>query len=58
MWKSSLAWTGMALSVWLVVEAAWIRRRQRRQLLGLDDRHLKDIGISRCDAMREAAKWW
>jgi len=28
--------------------------RQRRQLLTLDDRTLKDIGISRTDALREA----
>ena len=33
---------------------AWLanreRRRMRRQLLGMDDRMLRDIGISRCDA--------
>ncbi len=28
--------------------------RQRRQLLALDERTLKDIGISRIDALREA----
>ena len=28
----------------------------RRQLMGLDDRHLKDLGISRCDAEREYRK--
>lgn len=32
------------------------RYRQRRQLLALDRHALKDIGISRCDALREAQK--
>jgi uncharacterized protein YjiS (DUF1127 family) len=30
--------------------------QQRRRLLALDDRMLKDIGISRADAVREAAR--
>ncbi len=32
------------------------RARQRRRLLQLDDRMLKDIGVSRADAVREASK--
>lgn len=37
----------------------WFERsRQRRALLRLDSYMLKDIGISRCDAEREAAKWF
>lgn len=32
------------------------RARQRRQLLELDDRMLRDIGVSRYDAEREASK--
>jgi uncharacterized protein YjiS (DUF1127 family) len=32
------------------------RRRQRRALLRLDDAVLKDIGLSRADAWREAGK--
>jgi uncharacterized protein YjiS (DUF1127 family) len=32
------------------------RHRQRRALLGLSDDLLKDIGVSRADAWREAAK--
>ena len=42
-------------SLWLV--AVWIeRRRQRRALADLDDRLLKDIGVSRWDAEREIAR--
>lgn len=32
------------------------RRKQRRELANLDDRLLRDIGISRAEAAREAAK--
>jgi uncharacterized protein YjiS (DUF1127 family) len=32
------------------------RARQRRQLATLDDRMLADIGINRCDVMRECDK--
>lgn len=52
---------GIVLSgAWLAVEAierlACYRRalRERAQLLGLNDRELRDIGISRVDAIREA----
>ena len=41
---------------WGNVWQAFERQRQRRALLRLDDHMLKDIGISRCDAEREAAK--
>jgi uncharacterized protein YjiS (DUF1127 family) len=34
------------------------RRQQRRRLLELDDHMLKDIGLSRADAMREAGLFW
>jgi uncharacterized protein YjiS (DUF1127 family) len=40
------AWTLDRLLNWLE------RRRQRRVLLGLEDRMLKDIGVSRCDLER------
>jgi uncharacterized protein YjiS (DUF1127 family) len=39
-----------SLSIWIA------RARQRRCLAGLSDRSLKDIGISRCDALHEASK--
>jgi uncharacterized protein YjiS (DUF1127 family) len=36
---------------------AWSERvRQRRALLTLDDRMLKDIGVSRADVLRECDK--
>ena len=35
----------------------WQRRtRSRRELEGLSDAHLRDIGITRCDAHREMNK--
>ncbi len=35
----------------------WAQRtRQRRQLMELDDQHLKDIGVSRVDALQEYHK--
>jgi uncharacterized protein YjiS (DUF1127 family) len=34
----------------------WQRHRQRRELLDLDDRMLRDIGVSRDDARLEAQK--
>ena len=42
---------------WLGVLRLWSNRsRQRRRLLDLDDRILKDIGVDWIDARREAAK--
>ena len=36
---------------------SWLERaRQRRELLGLGDRALKDFGASRCDAAEEGSK--
>ncbi len=51
-------WPGRLFAAWLAIEAALERRRQRCLLLALDDRALKDFGVSRCDAEREAAKGW
>ena len=46
--------TGFGERIWCWFE----RSRQRRALLRLNQRMLKDIGISRCDAEQEAAKWF
>ncbi len=42
--------------LWDGLRRARQRYYQRRQLLGLDDSGLKDIGISRADAYREGSK--
>jgi uncharacterized protein YjiS (DUF1127 family) len=36
--------------------AIYIRDRERRELLTLDDRTLADIGLTRCDVLAEAEK--
>lgn len=41
--------------------SAWLgRARDRRALAALDERTLKDIGLSRCDIAAETARrpWW
>jgi uncharacterized protein YjiS (DUF1127 family) len=48
-WRAFRLWCG----------AASARRRQRIQLAALEDDRLKDIGVSRDEALKEAAKpWW
>ena len=45
------------LSTFFGTARMWMARiRQRRQLVELDDRTLRDIGVSRDEALREAAK--
>ena len=53
-----LASTLRSAGVWLVLALLrWQElARQRRRLLALDDRMLKDIGITRADACREGAR--
>ena len=48
--------TGAARAMAEVVLAWQERLRQRRHLDGLDDRLLKDIGLSRADVVREVEK--
>jgi uncharacterized protein YjiS (DUF1127 family) len=51
--------SGVARAALAVAEVllAWQERlRQRRHLSGLDDRLLKDIGLSRADVQREVEK--
>lgn len=50
--KSSAIWTKAAR----FLKAAWTVAGERNSLVGLDDRMLKDIGITRCDAEREASR--
>lgn len=43
----------------LDVTGRWLERsRQRRRLATLEDRMLKDIGVSRAEAYWESAKWF
>jgi uncharacterized protein YjiS (DUF1127 family) len=43
-------------AVWMLV-SSWVERaRQRGALADLDDHQLRDIGITRVDAAREAGK--
>ena len=44
------------LSAVLMLEGWMERSRQRRQLAALTDLQLRDIGVSRIDALREAEK--
>jgi uncharacterized protein YjiS (DUF1127 family) len=43
-----------ALIYW--IERQMEKQRSRRALLGLNDDQLRDIGLSRCDACREASR--
>jgi uncharacterized protein YjiS (DUF1127 family) len=62
-WRSARAAARHAArAAWRWLLQARERARQRGALLRLDDRMLKDIGISRCDAYRETRgrfeRWW
>ena len=49
----SFGFRRMVLVAFLWVEAVFRTLRERRSLMQLDDRGLKDIGLSRADADRE-----
>jgi uncharacterized protein YjiS (DUF1127 family) len=61
---STLHWTdhavepkGRRIPGLLALIGEWLRRiESRRELAGLCDRALRDIGLTRVDAMREATK--
>ena len=43
-------------SFWSALTRAWAIRRNRQRLLQLDDAALKDIGITRSEALAEARR--
>lgn len=47
---------GLATRLWIAAYRAVQRARSRRQMLGLTDEMLKDVGLTRADIEREAAK--
>lgn len=54
---AAVKWVGSVLfAVWQKLEIWQERANQRHRLLELDERLLKDIGVSRAEAEREAQK--
>ena len=51
-------WPGWFRDIAPALARLWQRRRQRQALLELDDRLLKDIGLTREQAQRQAARWF
>lgn len=43
-------------AAWTWVAMAWMRHAERRELRHLDDRMLKDMGLSRSEVAEEARK--
>lgn len=55
-WSAVRALPSAALRLLLVLEDAWEKARQRRDLAGLSEFDLKDLGWTRSDAAAELAK--
>jgi uncharacterized protein YjiS (DUF1127 family) len=51
-----LSWTRLSRPAWPSLRAMLRAIATRRQLAGMDDRMLRDVGISRVDALREAGR--
>jgi uncharacterized protein YjiS (DUF1127 family) len=51
-----LSWTRLSLPVLPALQMMLRAITTRRQLAEMDDRMLKDVGISRVDALREAER--
>lgn len=48
--------TEQLLILWNMVQRAQRRQRQRRMLANMNEHQLKDIGLTRADALHEAQK--
>lgn len=46
----------LILRIWETLETWAERRRSRRELAGLDDRMLKDMGVCSAEALKESSK--
>jgi uncharacterized protein YjiS (DUF1127 family) len=47
----------LILAVVRAIARAQTHRRERTQLLDMSDRELRDIGVSRADAVRASREW-
>jgi uncharacterized protein YjiS (DUF1127 family) len=46
------------LSCAIALLGTWRRSRERVELVALTDRELRDIGLTRCDALFDSTKWF
>jgi len=47
-----------AIGFWATLKLWAQRAHQRRALMEMDDRMLKDIGVNRAEALNEGEKWF